>query len=103
MAPRQGPEPRGPTSPQIRYPSAAGGKEVRKGWPGSHRIVTGAKLEVETMNGGERIDSEEGRGEFQSKALGPEGEEQRWYRKPEGRETFRSGGQLGMQKIGVVG
>lgn len=59
------------------------------------------------MNRGEGTDSEEGPGEreFQSRALGPEGEEQRWwwYRKPEGRETFRSRHQMGRHKVGVMG
>lgn len=73
MAPRQGREPRGPTSPQIRYPSAAGGKEVRKGWPGSHRIGTGAKLEVETMNRGEGVDSEERQGRVPEQSPGSRG------------------------------
>lgn len=67
--------------------------------------MTEAKLEVETeWIEGKGLTQRKVRGEFQSKALGPEGEEQRWwYRKPEDRGTFRSRDQMGMQKVGVMG
>lgn len=76
MALGQGPERRGPTRPQIGYPSAAGGHEVRKGWPGSHRIMAKAKLEVEAGKG---LTQRKARGEHYSRTLGPQGEQQRYY------------------------